>query len=130
MAPSMAHNRSGTRVATLRARRVKQRVRHLRHHRAGHMRRPLLRVVSQRRSRHLWSNLCGQVFGTAPNQQLQARVHQLRCHLAPSLYRPVMPQMRPRRVGNQSPSLEGHLVIKVLHTTRHHRANPKAAQVS
>ena len=68
--------------------------------------------------------------GTVPNQRLQSRVHQLSYYVGPSLYRPVMPQVRPRRVGNQSPSLESHLVIQVLHTTRHHRANPKAAQVS
>ena len=74
--------------------------------------------------------MCSEVGGTVPNQLFQSRVHQRSYCVGPSLYRPVMPQVRPRRVGNQSPSLEGHLVIQVLHTTRHHRAKPMAAQVS
>jgi|GEM_PF-5300829 len=93
------------------------------------MRRSLLLAVSRKRSRHLLSDLCSQVGGTVPNQLLQSRVHQLSYCVGPSLYRPVMPQVRSRRVCNQSPSLSGHLVIQVLHTMRHHRASPMAAQV-
>ena len=64
-----------------------------------------------------------------PNQRLQSRVHQLSYYVGPSLYRPVMPQVRPRRVCNQSHSLNGHLGIQVLHTMRHHRSSPSVAQV-
>ena len=73
--------------------------------------------------------MCSQVGGTVPNQLLQSRVHQLSDYVGPSLYRPVMPQVRPRRVGNQSHSLNGHLGIQVLHTMRHHRSSPSVAQV-